>query len=1486
MRKFFYLFPFLFCCLPISSQAQIAFVQAPAACVSNLGATSLTCTFAKPVTAGDVLIASAMPLLTPGRSAFSASVSDSLNGGWTHGAECYTAFDAQADFFYMANSASGSDTVTLTYSSAAELYLSIAEYSGVNSSAPFDAGPTCSAYISPTTSFQGPSLTTTASTDMMISSMIVGNAGVSSVSSPFTARIVNDVTFGDHLPGSTGLQASPTWNTQYSQDGFVISAAMRANGGTGPVTLTVGPSGQYATPCAAFPHLVSGDTLQVDANGGTPYYDTTDCKETAPNVTIIGVNGRPILDGSKATLSKAMWVIDGYNVTIDNFEFRYALSNTSATNAEAIRIEPGTTSSPNGGNVTVQRSYIHDNFEGILSNSVTSGAAWFSSTPYITLQYDEFANNGYGDGLTHNIDIGCCGNMNFTLQYSWSHDAYVGHTLNDRAPISNIVSNLIGDSVGNTSYLLDFPLGGSTYVVGNSLYKLSTTNGSAKTAAVMFADVSDNGPSGPEYGTANQDLHFINNTMILDPGNQNRSGAAPPAFVNLGCVAAAYSSCTPPSNGPSVTVPAVVENNVLLGAETEVTNQTSAFAENNLLESNATASNLTALHFNNPTGFDFRLASGSPAIQAGVYPPTNNGGVADSKALPTTQYVIPANQAAWATPSGSTMDAGAFPSQTITPPNLTLTYTHSVQASGTGTITVTGLPTPSSGQYNYATFLSGNQGAILPIESVASSNGTITAVFNAAPVTTTTVVPISIYVDGTVLTASVTVSPGTGGASSIAAVSGSGQTSQVGTAFPNALVTIVKDANSNPVSGTTVTFAGANVSFPSGATAVTNTNGQAQVIAQPTSAGSLTVAASVSGVASPASFAETGASGTTATIAFVQAPTGCVSGNGARSLTCTFAHPVAAGDILIASAMPLLTPGAAPFTASVSDSLNGAWVHGIQCYSAYNAQADFFYRANSSAGSDSVTLNYSSSAQLYISIAEYSGVNASTPFDVSPTCSPFIPRQMTYHSPNLMTTSASDMLISAMIVGNAGTTNISSPYTKRVANNLTIADNLAGAAGTQTGPTWSSQYSQDGFVVGAALKPAGGVLPTATSVAVVSGSGQSATVNTNFANPLVVVVKDINNNPVSGITVTFAGAGASFPSGTIAVTNGSGQAQVTAQPTVIGSFTITGSVVGVNTPASFSETGTASTIPTISPVSGSGQTAAVGNNFPNPLVVSVLNAGSPVSGVTVSFTGSGVSFPSGSTAVTNASGLAQVTAQPTNTGALTVTASATGVSGTASFSETGTSGVPSSITFVQASTGCASNATTNTLTCTFPHPITGGDVLIASTRPFLTPGSSPFTASVSDSVNGAWTHGAQCYSPYQGQADFFYFKNTGSGSDTVTLTYSTAAKLYLSVAEYSGVNITTPFDVAPTCSAYIPSTTAFIGPSLTTTSATDLLISTLNVGNGGTTTISSPYSLRVINDVTVADRPSGSAGAQPGPTWNTQYGQAGYVIGAALKSAN
>jgi uncharacterized repeat protein (TIGR01451 family) len=101
------------------------------------------------------------------------------------------------------------------------------------------------------------------------------------------------------------------------------------------------------------------------------------------------------------------------------------------------------------------------------------------------------------------------------------------------------------------------------------------------------------------------------------------------------------------------------------------------------------------------------------------------------------------------------------------------------------------------------------------------------------------------------------------------------------------------------------------------------------------------------------------------------------------------------------------------------------------------------------------------------------------------------------------------------------------------------------------------------------------------SIAVTSGSSQSAAVSTAFAVPLVVTVSDAGGNAVSGVTVTFAapgtGASGTFAGGVnTALTNAQGVATsptFTANATT-GSYTVVASVAGVTATASFSLTNT------------------------------------------------------------------------------------------------------------------------------------------------------------------------------------------------------------------------------------------------------------------------------------------------------------------------
>jgi hypothetical protein len=194
-------------------------------------------------------------------------------------------------------------------------------------------------------------------------------------------------------------------------------------------------------------------------------------------------------------------------------------------------------------------------------------------------------------------------------------------------------------------------------------------------------------------------------------------------------------------------------------------------------------------------------------------------------------------------------------------------------------------------------------------------------------------------------------------------------------------------------------------------------------------------------------------------------------------------------------------------------------------------------------------------------------------------------------------------------------------------------------------------------------------------IAIAGGSGQRAIVNTAFANPLSVTVKDGAGNLVSGASVTFiapsSGAAAQFSS-TTATTNSSGIATVTAAAnTIAGSYSVTGAVNGLS--AYFALTNTPGAPATIAVNAGSGQSTLIGTAFPTPLSAIVSDQyGNPTSGGLVTFAApsSGPSATlSSSTATSNATGLVSVNASANTTaGSYTVTAMLSGVPTPAAFS--------------------------------------------------------------------------------------------------------------------------------------------------------------------------------------------------------------------------
>lgn len=271
-----------------------------------------------------------------------------------------------------------------------------------------------------------------------------------------------------------------------------------------------------------------------------------------------------------------------------------------------------------------------------------------------------------------------------------------------------------------------------------------------------------------------------------------------------------------------------------------------------------------------------------------------------------------------------------------------------------------------------------------------------------------------------------------------------------------------------------------------------------------------------------------------------------------------------------------------------------------------------------------------------------------------------------------------------------------------------------------------------------------------------SGSGQTATVSTAFAAPLVATVLDGSSLPVSGASVTFTapstGASGTFAStGTnteTVTTDANGLATsstFTANATAGVNYAVTAMVSGVAAPATFTLTNTASALEIITATVGSGQSTVAGTAFATRLGATVTQGGTPKSGVVVTFTapasGASGTFANGTAttnATTNGSGVATASIFTANAtaGSYTVTASATGAT-SATFALTNTAAVTlgaGNYVFSASGTDSANGSYSvagfftvdNTGTVTVgeqdfvdavteqPDPITGGTVAVAS----------------------------------------------------------------------------------------------------------------------------------------------------------------------------
>lgn len=220
----------------------------------------------------------------------------------------------------------------------------------------------------------------------------------------------------------------------------------------------------------------------------------------------------------------------------------------------------------------------------------------------------------------------------------------------------------------------------------------------------------------------------------------------------------------------------------------------------------------------------------------------------------------------------------------------------------------------------------------------------------------------------------------------------------------------------------------------------------------------------------------------------------------------------------------------------------------------------------------------------------------------------------------------------------------------------------------------------------------------ATSLIIVSGNNQTTPPNAPLPAPIVVRAENAKGFGVQGVPVNFTdnGAGGTFsPTSVVSGSNGNATVQYTMGPKT-GKVTITASSSGLKS-VNFTENAVVGPAANIAVTSGNNQSGPVATKLTQALTALVTDAyNNPVSGVSVSFSdgGAGGTFSGPNPVATGSNGTATESyTLPVAAGTVTITATATGVTNPATFTESALPGPPAIVAIISGNSQSATVAT-------------------------------------------------------------------------------------------------------------------------------------------------------------------------------------------------
>ncbi len=211
-------------------------------------------------------------------------------------------------------------------------------------------------------------------------------------------------------------------------------------------TLMVGPKGAPMSLTDALAQAKDGDTIELlpgDYTGAPVVIENR-------RLLIKGVGKRPLIKGSgKMASAKALWLVRGGEVTLENLEFRGARSNDGE--GAGIRME--------GGRLHLRKVALYDNEYGLF--------APLAEQAELRIEDCEFglAPRVVG-GLHHLLNVGRIAKL--TITGSRFQQGFEGQLIKSRARENFIAYNFIHDGQrGGASYEIEIANGGLATILGN-----------------------------------------------------------------------------------------------------------------------------------------------------------------------------------------------------------------------------------------------------------------------------------------------------------------------------------------------------------------------------------------------------------------------------------------------------------------------------------------------------------------------------------------------------------------------------------------------------------------------------------------------------------------------------------------------------------------------------------------------------------------------------------------------------------------------------------------------------------------------------------------------------------------------------------------------------------------------------------------------------------------------------------------------------------